>query len=64
MSSPESLARRYVVWIRRHLIAVVGAHVVVLGLAVYLIAFKLPLFADFSYLLPQEAPAVKDLRRL
>ncbi len=35
-----------------------------LGGAVYLIAFKLPLFADFSYLLPQDVPAVKDLRKL
>lgn len=37
---------------------------VVLGLAVYLIAYRLPLFADFSYLLPQDVPAVKDLRKL
>jgi len=35
-----------------------------LGGAVYLIAFKLPLYADFSYLLPQDVPAVKDLRKL
>ena len=35
-----------------------------LGLAVYLIAYRLPLFADFSYLLPQDVAAVKDLRKL
>ncbi len=63
-SSPEELSRRYVAWLRRHVVAVIGGHLAVLGLAAYLIAFKLPLFADFSYLLPQDAPAVKDLRRL
>lgn len=36
----------------------------VTSIAVYLVAFKLPLLADFSYLLPQDAPAVVDLRRL
>ena len=64
VSSPAEKSRRYVAWIRRHVVAVIVAHAVVLGLAAYLIAFKLPLFADFSYLLPQDAPAVKDLRRL
>nr|HEX4314964.1 MMPL family transporter [Kofleriaceae bacterium] len=39
-------------------------HLVLLVGAIYLIAFRLPLFADFSYLLPQDAPAVIDLRRL
>ena len=63
-SSPTEMSRRYVAWIRRHVIAVIAAHGLAFGLAGYLIAFKLPLFADFSYLLPQNAPAVKDLRRL
>ena len=58
------LARRYVAWLRRHVLAVIGAHLAVLALAGYLIAFHLPLYADFSYLLPQDAPAVQDLRRL
>jgi hypothetical protein len=62
--SPEDLARRYVAWLVRHTWAVIAGHVAVLGIALYLIAFKLPLYADFSYLLPQDAPAVKDLRRL
>src|SRR2546425_1018268 len=48
----------------RHTWAVIAGHVAVLGIAVYLIAFRLPLYADFSYLLPQDAPAVVDLRRL
>jgi predicted RND superfamily exporter protein len=64
VASPEVLARRYVAWLRRRALAVVAGSVVVLGLAVYLIAYKLPLFADFSYLLPQDVPAVKDLRKL
>nr|HEX4314145.1 MMPL family transporter [Kofleriaceae bacterium] len=42
----------------------VAVYVAVLALAAYLIAFHLPLYADFSYLLPQDAPSVQDLRRL
>ncbi len=42
----------------------IALHLVVLVGAIYLIAFRLPLFADFSYLLPQETPAVVDLRKL
>jgi hypothetical protein len=53
-----------VAWLRRRALAVIAGSVVVLGLAVYLIAYRLPLFADFSYLLPQDVPAVKDLRKL
>jgi uncharacterized protein len=56
--------RRYVAWIRRHTLAIIAAHLILLAVAVDLIAFHLPLFADFSYLLPQDAPAVRDLRRL
>jgi len=62
--SRSQLSRRYVAWIRRHTLAILVAHVVLLAIAVDLIAFHLPLFADFSYLLPQDAPAVRDLRRL
>ncbi|HEY5950595.1 MAG TPA: MMPL family transporter, partial [Kofleriaceae bacterium] len=64
MRSPDLLARRYVAWLRRHALGVLVGHVVVLACAIYLIAFRLPLFADFSYLLPQDVPAVKDLRKL
>ncbi|HEY1558194.1 MAG TPA: MMPL family transporter [Kofleriaceae bacterium] len=49
---------------RRHALAVVSVHLAVLAVAVYLVAYRLPLYADFSYLLPQDAPAVKDLRKL
>ena len=62
--SPESLSRRYVAWVRRHTGLILAGHAVVLALALYLIAFRLPLFSDFSYLLPQDAPSVVDLRRL
>ena len=57
-------ARRYVAWLRRRAIAIIAAHVLLVAGGVYLIAYHLPLFADFSYLLPQDAPAVRDLRKL
>jgi predicted RND superfamily exporter protein len=58
------LARRYVRWVQRWTFAIIVAHLVLLAGAVYLIGFHLPLYADFSYLLPQDAPGVRDLRRL
>src|ERR1700683_1279114 len=61
---PLALGRRYVAWVQRRSLAIILAHVAALAVSVYLIAFHLPLFADFSYLLPQQAPAVRDLRRL
>ena len=42
----------------------IAASALLLAGAVYLIAFHLPLRADFSYLLPQDVAAVQDLRRL
>lgn len=62
--SGSPIARRYVAWLQRNTIAIVLAHLALLAVAIDLIAFHLPLFADFSYLLPQDAPAVRDLRRL
>ena len=62
--SPDLLARRYVEWLRRRALAVIAGHLVVLAASIYLIVFRLPLFADFSYLLPQDVPAVVDLRKL
>jgi predicted RND superfamily exporter protein len=62
--SPDVLARRYVGWLRRHALAVLVTHLVLLAGAIYLIAYHLPLRADFSYLLPQDVSAVKDLRKL
>jgi uncharacterized protein len=60
----HALARSYVAWVRRRSLAIVLVNVAVLATSIYLVAFHLPLFADFSYLLPQQAPAVRDLRRL
>ena len=62
--SRSQVTRRYVAWVRRHTLAILLAHVVLLAGALDLIAFHLPLYADFSYLLPQDVPAVRDLRRL
>jgi len=53
-----------VVWVRNHTLAIIVVHLALLAGALDLIAFHLPLFADFSYLLPQDVPAVRDLRRL
>ena len=64
MRTPDELARRYVAWLRRKAVAIIAVHVAVLAAAIYLIAYRLPLYADFSYLLPQDAPAVQDLREL
>jgi len=57
-------ARRYVAWLQKRALAIIAAHVLLVAGGVYLIAYHLPLFADFSYLLPQDAPAVRDLRKL
>jgi hypothetical protein len=62
--SPDQLARRYVTWLGAHARSIIALHVIVLAAAVYLITFRLPLYADFSYLLPQNVPAVRDLRKL
>jgi predicted RND superfamily exporter protein len=57
-------SRRYVAWLRRNALAIILAHLAVVAGAIYLIVNYLPLRADFSYLLPQDAPAVRDLRKL
>jgi predicted RND superfamily exporter protein len=58
------LATRWVAWSRRHARAVlVGAALVVLASA-YLIAFRLPIRADFAALLPSDTASVRDLARL
>ncbi len=55
---------RYVAWLRRNASAIIAIYAVAFAAAIYLVAFRLPLYADFSYLLPQDVPAVRDLRRL
>ncbi|MGN6104796.1 MAG: efflux RND transporter permease subunit [Kofleriaceae bacterium] len=49
---------------KQRALAIIAAHVLLVAGAIYLITHHLPLFADFSYLLPQDAASVKDLRRL
>lgn len=55
---------RYVDWLARRAVAVIAVGALVCVAATYLIARHLPLRADLAYLLPQEAPAVRDLERL
>lgn len=54
----------YVTWLVRHHALVMALGVVVTLVAAYLTAFHLPLKADFSHLLPQDAPSVRDLHAL
>jgi len=61
---PPSPARRYADWCRRHAVAITVASLLLLGGSAYLTAFHLPLRADFSHLLPRDAPSVRDLRKL
>jgi predicted RND superfamily exporter protein len=61
---PVSAAIRYVTWIRRHASVVLAGAAVVTLVSVYLTAFHLPLRADFSHLLPQNAQSVRDLHAL
>ena len=63
-TSRANLARRYVGWLERRALLIAAAGVLVLAGSLLLIETRLRLFADFSYLLPQDAPAVRDLRRL
>ncbi len=64
MSSLELISRRYVRWLQRHLVAISAVSVALVVGALLLIVFRLPIRADFSYLLPQDAPAVRDQRKL
>src|SRR3954469_12230014 len=54
----------YVRWLHRHLTAVLLASAVLAGVSVYLAAFHLPVRADFSNLLPADAPSVRDAEKL
>jgi len=64
VSRTETLAVRYAVWLRRRARALVVLSVVAFAGSAYLVADRLPVLADFSHLLPQDAPSVRDLRRL
>lgn len=60
----HALAKAYVAWLRRHWALISLVAVAAFAASGWLIAFHLPLKADFSNLLPADAPAVRDLRRL
>jgi hypothetical protein len=60
----DAPARRYILWIRLRASAILAATLAVVAVSTLLIVRYLPLYADFSYLLPQDAPAVRDLRRI
>ena len=51
-------------WVRDHARLLLLLHLLFTAGAIYLIAFHLPLRADFSYLLPEDAISVRDLRKL
>ena len=55
---------RYVEWLERHLRGVLVGCGLVVAVAAYLAVAHLPLRADFSYLLPADAPAVRDAEKL
>jgi uncharacterized protein len=55
---------RYVAWMGRKRRAILAIAVAIVGGSIDLAAFHLPLYADLSDLLPQDVPAIRDLRRL
>jgi predicted RND superfamily exporter protein len=57
------LARRYASWIERRRWTIIAVSVVFAALATFT-ASQLRIFADFSYLLPQDVRSVKDLRAI
>ncbi len=62
--TPPRPAQRYVAWLQRRSNAILAVSALLTVVAVYLAAFHLPLHADFSHLLPQDATSVRDLRKL
>ncbi len=64
MTAPNARAVRYVALLARRTTLVLAGGVAALGLAIYLVTFHLPLFADFAYLLPKDAQSVVDLHKL
>jgi uncharacterized protein len=56
--------QQYVRWVGRHTIAIFAASTALVGIAIYLAAFHLPLQTDFSALLPADTPSVKAAEKL
>ena len=63
MKFGTDVARRYASWIERRRRAIIVASVLFAALAAFG-ASKLPIFSDLSYLLPQDARSVTDLRAI
>ena len=59
-----SRATRYVAWLDRNARAIAIASALLFAASLYLVAFHLPLYADFSYLLPADAPSVRAFARM
>ena len=57
-------ARRYIGWIERRTTAILVASALLVAVAAALVAFHLPLYAAFSYLLPSDAPSVRAMDAL
>src|SRR5262245_15953819 len=60
----QRLSNRWVAWLMRHARAVIYGALLVLAASIYLIAYHLPIQADFSALLPEDASSVRDLHRI
>src|SRR5262245_55241760 len=56
--------QRYVQWVKRHTVAIFTSSLALVGIAIYLAAFHLPLQTDFSSLLPGDTPSVKAAEKL
>jgi len=56
--------QRYVQWVQRHTVAIFTSSLALVGIAIYLAAFHLPLQTDFSSLLPGDTPSVKAAEKL
>jgi predicted RND superfamily exporter protein len=58
------VAQRYIAWVERHVTAILIVSLLATLGATYLVVFQLPLRADFSYLLPKDAPSVRAAEEL
>jgi uncharacterized protein len=56
--------QQYVRWVQRHTVTIFATSVALVGIAIYLAAFHLPLQTDFSSLLPADTPSVKAAEKL
>lgn len=63
MTAGAEFARRYASWIERRRWAIIAGSIVFAALATFA-ASQLRIFADFSYLLPQDVRSVTDLRAI